>query len=127
MKTLAENTSVRSLTLSGNAIDTTSARAVSYALALNRNLKELFMDNCSATYGAQRHIAAGIVSNKFSALGILRGFHLGGKRVCTTTTTTTNTTNVGATFYLKYHAHFVLFFLSLTIAIAFFASFFLYQ
>lgn len=79
MKNLAENRTVRSLTMSGNIIDTTSARAVSYALALNQSLEELFMDNCSATYGAQRHIAAGIVSNKFSPLRVLRGFHLGGK------------------------------------------------
>lgn len=81
MKNLSENRTVRSLTLSGNIIDTTSARAVSYALALNQSLEELFMDNCSATYGAQRHIAAGIVSNKFSPLRVLRGFHLGGKHV----------------------------------------------
>lgn len=79
MKTLADNTSLRSLTLSGNILDSNSARAVSYALALNKSLTELFVDNCSATYGAQRHITAGIVSNKMSALRILRGFSLGGK------------------------------------------------
>mmetsp|Transcript_13889 Transcript_13889/g.19888 ORF Transcript_13889/g.19888 Transcript_13889/m.19888 type:complete len:851 (-) Transcript_13889:139-2691(-) len=77
MKTLADNTSLRSLTLSGNILDSNSARAVSYALALNKSLTELFVDNCSATYGAQRHITAGIVSNKMSALRILRGFSLG--------------------------------------------------
>lgn len=78
MKALAENTCVVALTLSGNALDTNSAKGVSYALAFNKNLKEFYMDHCSLGHAAQRHIAAGIVSNSNIVLKRLTGFPLGG-------------------------------------------------
>ena len=80
MKSLADNESVLSLTLSGNPLDTTASKAVSYALAYNTNLLSLYMDNCSIGYAAQRHIAAGVASNSSSALCRITGFGIGGMR-----------------------------------------------
>jgi Ran GTPase-activating protein (RanGAP) involved in mRNA processing and transport len=79
MKTVADNQRLRSLTLSGNALDTNSAKAISFALALNRWLQELYVDHCSFAFAAQRHITAGIVSNKQSTLSTVTGFSLGGE------------------------------------------------
>mmetsp|Transcript_46545 Transcript_46545/g.90948 ORF Transcript_46545/g.90948 Transcript_46545/m.90948 type:complete len:918 (+) Transcript_46545:35-2788(+) len=77
MKALANNSSLQSLTLSGNPLDTGASKAVAYALAYNRSLRSLFVDNCSVTYAAQRHIAAGIVSNSQTSLSTLTGYRLG--------------------------------------------------
>jgi len=77
MKSLSENTSLESLVLSGNPLDINASKAVSYALAYNRTLKKLNVDNCSVGYAAQRHIAAGIVSNSGLALKAITGFRLG--------------------------------------------------
>uniref|UniRef100_A0A7S1BRX5 Uncharacterized protein n=1 Tax=Corethron hystrix TaxID=216773 RepID=A0A7S1BRX5_9STRA len=77
MKALAENKTLQSITLSGNPLDTGASKAVAYALAYNQSLKFLFVDNCSVSYAAQRHIAAGIVSNSQTALHTLTGFRLG--------------------------------------------------
>ena len=77
MKSLSENTSLESLILSGNSLDINAAKAVSYALAYNRTLKNLYIDNCSVGYAAQRHITAGIVSNPRLALKVITGFRLG--------------------------------------------------
>lgn len=79
MKSLAENSSLKTLTLSGNVLDTNASKAVSYALAYNRTIQKLFVDHCSLSYAAQRHIAAGIVSNSNLALRVMSGFPLGGK------------------------------------------------
>ena len=78
MKSLAENASLETLTLSGNVLDTNASKAVSYALAYNRTLRRLYVDHCSLSYAAQRHIAAGIVSNSHLALRVMSGFPLGG-------------------------------------------------
>ncbi len=78
MKSLAENRSILTLTLSGNVLDTNASKAVSYALAYNRTIRKLYVDHCSLTYAAQRHIAAGIVSNSNLALRVMSGFPLGG-------------------------------------------------
>jgi len=77
MKSLSENTSLESLVLSGNPLDVNASKAVSYALAYNRTLKGFHVDNCSVGYAAQRHIAAGIVSNSGLALRAITGFRLG--------------------------------------------------
>lgn len=78
MKSLAENRSLLTLTLSGNVLDTNASKAVSYALAYNKTIRKLYVDHCSLTYAAQRHIAAGIVSNSNLALRVMSGFPLGG-------------------------------------------------
>jgi len=77
MKSLAENDSLQSLTLSGNPLDTTASKAVSYALAYNSSLVSLYVDHCSIGYAAQRHVTAGIASNSHSALRIVTGFRIG--------------------------------------------------
>lgn len=79
MKSLAENRSLLTLTLSGNVLDTNASKAVSYALAYNKTIRKLYVDHCSLSYAAQRHIAAGIVSNSNLALRVMSGFPLGGK------------------------------------------------
>lgn len=79
MKNLSENSSLHWLSLCGIPIDQNASKAVSYALAYNASLKALFMDNCSTGYSSQRHIVAGIVSNRRSNLRVLTGFALGRK------------------------------------------------
>jgi Ran GTPase-activating protein (RanGAP) involved in mRNA processing and transport len=74
MKNLSENSSVRSLAIAGIPLDHTASKAVSFALACNTSLKALYLDNCSAGYSSQRHIVAGVVSNRQSSLRILTGF-----------------------------------------------------
>jgi len=77
MKSLAENRSLLTLTLSGNVLDTNASKAVSYALAYNKTIRKLYVDHCSLSYAAQRHIAAGIVSNSNLSLRVMSGFPLG--------------------------------------------------
>lgn len=77
MKSLAENRSLTTLTLSGNILDTNASKAVSYALAYNRTIRKLYVDHCSLSYAAQRHVAAGIVSNSNLSLRVMSGFPLG--------------------------------------------------
>ena len=79
MKSLAENRTLLTLTLSGNVLDTNASKAVSYALAYNKTIQKLYVDHCSLSYAAQRHIAAGIVSNSNLTLRVMSGFPLGGK------------------------------------------------
>ena len=74
MKSLSEDTNMRSLGICGIAIDLNAAKAVSFALAYNTALETLYMDNCQVGYSAQRHITAGIVSNQKAPLKILTGF-----------------------------------------------------
>ncbi len=81
MKSLSENTSLETLVLSGNPLDVNASKAVSYALAYNRTLKGFHVDNCSVGYAAQRHIAAGIVSNSGLTLQAITGFRLGSMAV----------------------------------------------
>jgi Ran GTPase-activating protein (RanGAP) involved in mRNA processing and transport len=79
MKSLAENCSLLTLTLSGNVLDTNASKAVSYALSYNKTIRKLYVDHCLLSYAAQRHIAAGIVSNSNLALRVMSGFPLGGE------------------------------------------------
>jgi len=77
MKNLSESTSLRTLGLSGIPIDQNASKAVSYALAYNASLEALYLDNCSTGYASQRHIVAGAVSNRKSALRVVTGFSIG--------------------------------------------------
>ena len=77
MKNLSESTSLRTLGLSGIPIDQNASKAVSYALAYNESLEALYLDNCSTGYASQRHIVAGAVSNRKSALRVVTGFSIG--------------------------------------------------
>jgi len=77
MKSLSENQSLSYLGLCGIPIDANSAKALSYGIAYNTTLKYLYIDKCSVGYAAQRHIVAGIVSNRYSALRVLTGFPIG--------------------------------------------------
>jgi Ran GTPase-activating protein (RanGAP) involved in mRNA processing and transport len=79
MKNLSENNSLQSLSLCGIPIDLNASKAVSYALAYNTSLRELYLDNCSTGYSTQRHIVAGVVSNRRSSLCVLTGFAVGRK------------------------------------------------
>ena len=79
MKSISETTSLESLTLSGIPLDATACKAVSYALAYNCSLRELHVDNCQVGYSGQRHIVAGIVSNRWSSLRVVTGFDIGGE------------------------------------------------
>ena len=74
MKTLTDNSSLKSLAISGIPIDQTASKAISYALAYNNTLNSLYLDNCSTGYASQRHIVAGAVSNSKSSLRMLTGF-----------------------------------------------------
>jgi Ran GTPase-activating protein (RanGAP) involved in mRNA processing and transport len=79
MKNLSENSSLHTLSLCGIPIDQNASKAVSYALAYNSSLRVFFLDNCSTGYSSQRHIVAGIVSNRRSSLRLLTGFQLSRK------------------------------------------------
>jgi Ran GTPase-activating protein (RanGAP) involved in mRNA processing and transport len=68
---------LRSLSISGNPIDTSAAKAISYALAYNRTLVSLSLVHCNIAHEGQRHISAGIVSNSRIALRDLSGFDIG--------------------------------------------------
>jgi Ran GTPase-activating protein (RanGAP) involved in mRNA processing and transport len=74
MKNISESDSLQSLSLCGIAIDQNASKAVSYALAYNGSLRAVYMDNCSTGYSSQRHIVAGVVSNRRSSLRVLTGF-----------------------------------------------------
>lgn len=79
MKNISENTTLRSLSLAGIPIDQNASKAVSYALAYNSSLTAFYLDNCSTGYASQRHIVAGVVSNRRSSLRVLTGFGISRK------------------------------------------------
>jgi Ran GTPase-activating protein (RanGAP) involved in mRNA processing and transport len=79
MKSLSENDSLRVLSLSGIPMDQNASKAVSYALAYNSSLQVFNIDSCCVGYSGQRHIVAGIVSNRNVKLRTLTGFALGRK------------------------------------------------
>jgi Ran GTPase-activating protein (RanGAP) involved in mRNA processing and transport len=83
MKSLSENSSLQRLGLSGIPVDQNASKAVSYALAYNQSLLGLNIDSCNIGYSGQRHIVAGVVSNRNVKLRTLTGFPLG--RKCNTT------------------------------------------
>jgi Leucine Rich repeat len=76
MRNISENDSLHTLGMSGIPIDQHASKAVSFALAYNSSLNVLYLDDCSAGYSAQRHIVAGVVSNRRASLRVLTGFAL---------------------------------------------------
>lgn len=80
MKSLSENSSLRSLSLCGIPMDQIASKAVSYALAYNPSLEVLNVDSCCPGYSGQRYIVAGIVSNHIVKLRTLTGFTLRGRK-----------------------------------------------
>lgn len=79
MKSLSENDSLQRLALCGVPMDQNASKAVSYALAYNQSLKRFNIDSCSIGYSGQRHIVAGIVSNRYTTLQTLSGFPIARK------------------------------------------------
>lgn len=79
MKSLSENDSLKRLALCGVTMDQNASKAVSYALAYNQSLQRFNIDSCSIGYSGQRHIVAGIVSNRYTNLQCLTGFPLARK------------------------------------------------
>ena len=79
MKSLSENDSLKRLALCGVPMDQNASKAVSYALAYNQSLQRFNIDSCSVGYSGQRHIVAGIVSNRYTNLQCLTGFPLARK------------------------------------------------
>jgi len=77
MKAVAHNRTLVSLSLSGNVIDTASAKAVAYVMAHNVALKSLYLDHCDIGAEGLRHVTAGIVSNCRTRLQTLTGFQVG--------------------------------------------------
>jgi len=76
MKSLSENDSLQRLALCGVPMDQNASKAISYALAYNQSLQRFNIDSCSIGYSGQRHIVAGIVSNRYTHLQSLTGFPL---------------------------------------------------
>lgn len=66
-----------SLTLSGNSIDNVVAKELANMLIGNLQLQELYIDRTNLTNIGERFIATGIASNKMCPIRILTGFELG--------------------------------------------------
>ena len=81
MKSLSENDSLQRLALCGVPMDQNASKAISYALAYNQSLKRFNIDSCSIGYSGQRHIVAGIVSNRYTTLQTLSGFPIARKLI----------------------------------------------
>jgi hypothetical protein len=79
MKSLSETSSLQTLGISGIPLDATACKAVSYGLAYNSSLRVFHVDNCHVGYSGQRHIVAGIVSNRRTSLRLMTGFVIGRK------------------------------------------------
>ncbi len=79
MKSLSENDSLQRLALCGVPMDQNASKAISYALAYNQSLQRFNIDSCSIGFSGQRHIVAGIVSNRYTNLQSLTGFPLARK------------------------------------------------
>lgn len=77
MKSVSENDSLQLLSLSGMPMDQNASKAISYALAYNQSLQRFHIDSCCIGYSGQRHIVAGIVSNRNVKLRSFTGFPLG--------------------------------------------------
>jgi Ran GTPase-activating protein (RanGAP) involved in mRNA processing and transport len=76
MKAVVES-SLLSLSVSGNIVDTSAAKSIASALAYNRTLVSMSLVHCSINHEGQRQIAAGVVSNSRIALRELTGFNVG--------------------------------------------------
>lgn len=65
------------LTLSGNTVDDSVAKALANMLMINTSLQAIYIDRTNLSSLGERFIATGIASNRFSALRKLTGFNLG--------------------------------------------------
>jgi Ran GTPase-activating protein (RanGAP) involved in mRNA processing and transport len=79
MKNVSEHSTLQYLGMCGIHIDQNGAKAVSFALAYNTSLRVFHLDSCSAGYAAQRHIVAGVISNRRTSLRVFSGFPLSRK------------------------------------------------
>ena len=79
MKKVPECSSLKKLGLSGIPIDQNASKAVAVALAYSASLTTLNLDSCCMGYSAQRHIVAGIISNRKIGLRVLTGFPIASK------------------------------------------------
>ncbi|GMH97311.1 hypothetical protein TrVE_jg4041 [Triparma verrucosa] len=77
-KHLTTSTSLTTLALTGNQMDMTAAKGLAYALSHNCTLTQLSIENCSLAFNPQRHIVAGMCSNRSSGIRVLTGLSLGG-------------------------------------------------
>jgi Ran GTPase-activating protein (RanGAP) involved in mRNA processing and transport len=101
MKSLSENNTLRALSMTGIPMDQNASKAVSYALAYNCSLEVFNVDSCCIGYSGQRHIVAGIVSNRNVRLRSLTGFPLGREFL--------ENVKKSALFYLLYVPHILCF------------------
>lgn len=77
MKSVLESSSLLSVSLSGNTVDSSAAKSIAYALAYNVTLTSLSVVHCKIGAEGQRHITAGLVSNSRVALREFSGFAIG--------------------------------------------------
>ena len=77
MQALIEYSRLTSLTISGNYITLDVAKEVAKYLSRDSCLKEFFLDRMGLSHLGEQLIAAGIATNRYSALQKLRGFALG--------------------------------------------------
>ncbi|GMH62762.1 hypothetical protein TL16_g03551 [Triparma laevis f. inornata] len=77
-KHLTTSTSLKELTLTGNQMDMVAAKGLAYALSHNCTLTSLSIENCSLAFNPQRHVVAGLCSNRSSGIKHLSGLNLSG-------------------------------------------------
>ena len=63
--------------LSGNVMRISGAIAMGFTLAQHPRLSMLELDNCCLSQVAQCHIVAGIISNRWVPMKVMRGFRAG--------------------------------------------------
>jgi Ran GTPase-activating protein (RanGAP) involved in mRNA processing and transport len=72
MKALLDCRNLKSLSISGNPIDTSAAKSIAISLAYNRSLRCLSLVHCNIQNEGRRHISAGIASNSQTSLQTLQ-------------------------------------------------------
>jgi hypothetical protein len=77
MKAVADSSSLKSLSVSGNTVDVNGAKAITYALAYSQSLTSVSLVRCEIQPDGQRQILAGIVSNSRTSLRAISGFSVG--------------------------------------------------
>lgn len=77
MTAVADYSRLTTVSVAGNAMDVSAAKAVAYATAFNRTVQSLCLVHCDLEFEAKRHITAGIVSNSRISLRQLAGLRLG--------------------------------------------------
>jgi CheY-like chemotaxis protein len=77
MRSLVACESLTYLGLSGNILRISGAISLSFALLQHPRLEELDLDNCCLGQAAQCHIVAGVISNRWVPMKIIRGYAVG--------------------------------------------------